>query len=451
MYTEIIQKLFMGRDSGKQLCIYNRRVEAVAKTFELRSQNFIHAALNDLRNHFQHIHLGPTGRILNARQMGRHFAALYRIISQNVDLFVLYKESQLHSPLLPLSRSFRDEFRKIILAGEAAALLLVTHPPEEAAQEIRRVSDRRLYGLMSLWASKDFREKTDIRDSVRDYLHHATVRVLTTGYDPEVNKICQSLNSHLEKHGGFEDSQWLRTVKSVVRDDKKKSLKQAFAVCIPIIVVIKFVERFLPGMLHAVGGVLDDLFGAIIPDVSQSMGDPDQPMEERFKKAWPILRGGLITLPLAFGLGWLSAYLYGTSQSVAIHILAGVLFALACCAGTLGTSAAAILKAYNAIGQLEKDKTNGHLVARLSTEEKMKLAFRESIMDVPFRVGHTLIGVPFQIALGIAAGAFGFFHSSIFIMVEGMAETLFGAAATFLNPYFSRFGRNQRLRQTKLQ
>jgi hypothetical protein len=79
------------------------------------------------------------------------------------------------------------------------------------------------------------------------------------------------------------------------------------------------------------GGVLDDLFGAVIPDVSQSMGDRELPFSERFKKAWPVLKGGLITLPLAFAMGWFSAKLYGMSASVVIHMLAGALFALACC------------------------------------------------------------------------------------------------------------------------
>ena len=58
-------------------------------------------------------------------------------------------------------------------------------------------------------------------------------------------------------------------------------------------------------------------------------------------------------------------------------------------------------------------------------------------MDVPFRVGHTLIGVPFQLALGAAAGAFGFFTHSAFVMVEGMAETLLGAATAYAYPKVS--------------
>jgi hypothetical protein len=450
MYIEIIQKLFSSKEGRKQRGIYNRKVEKVGmKKFSLRSQNFVHGALEQLRAHFKELRLSPGGRILNPKEIGNYFNALLRIVSNNVDLFVIYDENQLNGPHLPLSQSYKEEFRKIVARGEAAAVLLVKHPPEETALEIRKVSEKSLQGLMSLWTDEHFQKTSEIRENLRNYLQHATVRVLHTGYDPEVDKITESISQHLEKHGGFEDTHWIRVVKGVAQDVKKESLKQALGVCIPIVVVIKIVEHVLPNILHAVGGMLDDLFGAIIPDVSQSMGDKELPFSERFKKAWPVLKGGLITLPLAFAMGWFSAELYGMSTSVVIHMLAGALFALACCAGTLGTSIAAFSKSYTAIEKLQEDKKHAYLVSHLSDFEKIKLAFNESIMDVPFRVGHTVIGVPFQIALGIAAGAFGFFHSSIFIMVEGMAETLIGSVTAFAYSYFARFKRNSRLRHTK--
>jgi hypothetical protein len=449
MYIKIIQSLFSSKEGRKQRGIYTRKVEKVGmKKFLMRSQNFVHAALEQLRSHFYELRLSPGGRILNPKEIGDYFDALLRIVCNNVDLFVIYDESQLDGPHLPLSQSYKEEFRKIVARGEAAAVLLVKHPPEETALEIRRVSEKSLQGLMSLWTDDHFQQTSEIRENLKDYLQHATVKVLHTGYDPEVNKIAESINHHLEKHGGFEDTHWIRVVKGVAQDEKKESLKQALGVCIPIVVVIKIVEHVLPNILHAVGGVLDDLFGAIIPDVSQSMGDRELPFRERFKKAWPVLKGGLITLPLAFAMGWFSAKLYGMSASVVIHMLAGVLFALACCAGTLGTSIAAFRKAYIAVEKLKEDKKHAYLVSQLSGFEKIKLAFNESIMDVPFRMGHTVIGVPFQITLGIAAGAFGFFNSSLFIMVEGMAETLLGALTAFVYSYIASFKRNYRLRHT---
>jgi hypothetical protein len=449
MYIKIIQSLFSSKEGRKQRGIYTRKVEKVGmKKFLMRSQNFVHAALEQLRSHFYELRLSPGGRILNPKEIGDYFDALLRIVSNNVDLYVIYDKSQLDGPHLPLSQSYKNEFRKIVARGEAVAVLLVKHPPEETALEIRRVSEKSLQGLMSLWTDDHFQQTSEIRENLKDYLQHATVKVLHTGYDPEVNKIAESINHHLEKHGGFENTHWIRVVKGVAQDEKKESLKQALGVCIPIVVVIKIIEHVLPGILHAVGGVLDDLFGAIIPDVSQSMGDRELPFRERFKKAWPVLKGGLITLPLAFAMGWFSAKLYGMSASVVIHMLAGVLFALACCAGTLGTSIAAFRKAYIAVEKLKEDKKHAYLVSQLSGFEKIKLAFNESIMDVPFRMGHTVIGVPFQITLGIAAGAFGFFNSSLFIMVEGMAETLLGALTAFVYSYIASFKRNYRLRHT---
>jgi hypothetical protein len=450
MYIEIIQKLFVSREYRKQRGIYNRKVEKVGmKKFLLRSQNFVYAALEQLKAHFKELRLSPEGRILNPKEIGDFFTALLQIISNNVDLFVIYDETQLDGPHLPLSQSYKEEFRKIVTRGESAAVLLVKHPPEETALEIRKVSEKSLQGLMSLWTNRHFQQTSEIRNNLRNYLQHATVRVLHTGYDPEVEKITGSINLHLEKQGGFEDTHWIRVVKGVAQDEKKESLKKALEVCIPIVVIIKIVEHVLPSILHAVGGVLDDLFGAIIPDVSQSLGDRELPVNERLKKAWPVLKGGLITLPLAFAMGWFSAKLYGISVSVVIHMLAGFLFALACCLGTLGTSIAAFRKSYAAVEKLQEDKTHAYLVSRLSGFEKIKLAFNESIIDVPFRMGHTVIGVPFQIALGIAAGAFGFFNSSLFIMVEGMAETLIGSVTTFVYSYIMRSKRNSRLRHTK--
>jgi hypothetical protein len=450
MYIEIIQKLFISDSYGKQRCIYNRKVERVGhKKFGMRRQNFVHAALNDLKAHFQLVHLDAKGRILNPKQMGKYFNALFRIVSNNVDLFVIYDRSQLDSNHLPLSPSFKEVFGKIVDKGEAAAVLLVKHPPEETGREIHKITEKSLHGVMSLWADEKFQRTSDIRDGLKDYLHHATVRVISTGYDPEINAMIKGINEHLERHGGFEDTHWIRVVKGVSQDEKKESLKQALGVCVPIIVAIKIVEHVMPTILHAVGGMLDDLFGAIIPDVSQSIGDKELPRGERYKQAWPVLKGGLVTLPVAFALGWFSAKLHAMSDSVILHMLAGVIFAFACCAGTLGTSFGAIKKAYASIEKLQKDKKHGYLVADYGFFDKVKLAFKEAIMDVPFRVGHTVIGVPFQILLGMAAGAFGFFHNSIFIMVEGMAETLLGSAAAFAYPWIARLRRNSRLRRPR--
>lgn len=449
-YTEIIEKLFLQKQSGKSGSVYSRKLEKTAhKKFNIRGHDLVHAALRELRTNSKILRVNALGRIVNAAEIGSYFETLWRLMSKNVDVFVIFDEKQVDSPSLPLSGSYKAQFRKIILKNEAAAILLVKHPPEETSREIREVTKHCLHDLMSFWANEKFQQTADIRDNLKEYLEHATVRVFSTGDNPEVNKITAAVNEHLEMYGGFEDTHWLRVVKGITQDEKKESLKQALGVCVPIIVLIKILEKVVPGALHALGGALDDLFGAIIPDVSQSMGNKSLPFKQRLKNAWPVLKGGLVTLPLAFVLGGLSAILYNGSQSVFVHMAAGVMFALACCAGTLGTSFAAVRKAYRAVGQLEKDKKYGYLAANLTAFGRFKIAFKEAIMDVPFRVGHSVIGVPFQIGLGIAAGAFGFFNNSIFIMVEGMAETLLGAVTAFVYPASARRLRNLRLRRTE--
>ncbi|NIM16177.1 MAG: hypothetical protein GTO45_29585 [Candidatus Aminicenantes bacterium] len=62
MYIEIIRKLFVKDSDGRQRSIYNRKIEKVGdKKFGLRSQNFVHAALEQLRTHFKELRLSPKG------------------------------------------------------------------------------------------------------------------------------------------------------------------------------------------------------------------------------------------------------------------------------------------------------------------------------------------------------------------------------------------------------
>ena len=69
---------------------------------------------------------------------------------------------------------------------------------------------------------------------------------------------------------------------------------------------------------------------------------------------------------------------------------------------------------------------------------------------MPFRIGHTVIGVPSQVALGAAAaGAFGFFNSDYFVAAIGAAETLFGVATAFLYPKWADKQHLQRLKSVK--
>ena len=171
IYIEVIQRLFISNREGGAKSIYKHKVERAGKKhFELRGHNFVHAAIFEFKTHFRQVKLDSMGKIRNAEQIGKHFAVLYRVISDNVDLFALYNERQLDSPALPLSRSFKREFRKILSQNEAAAILLVKHPPEEISREIHNVTEQSLHGLMTLWSNERFQKTSDIRRGLKNYL-----------------------------------------------------------------------------------------------------------------------------------------------------------------------------------------------------------------------------------------------------------------------------------------
>jgi hypothetical protein len=273
-----------------------------------------------------------------------------------------------------------------------------------------------------------------VSPALKDYLDYATVRIITTAKDTTLNQLARGINTQLERAGGFEDRRWTALVKGVTQGDRHHALKEALTVCGPVVIGVKLLESLAPFLMHTIGGALDDLVGAILPDVSQSMGKRGESFASRLKEAWPVLKAGLASLPLAMGCGWLASTLYAGSTSVAVHALSGGLFALACSLGTLGTSIGAYRKASQAIERLRSDRSIGHEIERLGSWERVKVALQESIFDVPFRVGHTVIGVPLQLALGVAAGIGGFFHNGSFVMAEGMLETILGAATAFSYP-----------------
>ena len=454
-YSEVIQKLFLGkRNSPEQHVLYGHELARAAEALQIGPQELAEKALCELRSNGEHMRLDQFGRAANSGKVGRHFEAICGLIAGHVDLYIVHDEAQLKQGVLPLSASYREQFKAILDTAEVAVLIIAKTPPESAAIEIRKITDQRLHGLMGFWAEPDFQRSAEMSPALRDYLSHATVRVLCTGKQERANQLALALNQHLERAGGFEDSHWVRMVKGISQGEKQESLKDAFRVCIPVVALVKALEHFAPGALHVVGGVLDDLFGAIIPDASQSMGRKDLPYPERVKHAWPVLKSGLLSLPIAGALGWLSSAAYDAAHSgwaqhaagtiglsspaIPLHVAAGLLFAFACCAGTLGTSIAAYRKARRAIKSLETDKEYGRFVKHLTPLQKTWLAFKESILDIPFRVGHTVIGVPFQIGLGVAAGLGGFFHNGNFVTIEGVAETVLGAAAVFIYPYIAR-------------
>lgn len=442
-YEELFTKLFTHHEPGREHYVYDRELAELAKSLGLAADVLIKNALEELRATGPALILNQHGRILDPEALGKHFSSLYALASDKVDFYVLHHTQQLESPTIPLSLSFKAAAGEVIKAGEAITLMLVKNPPESAALEIRKFSEKHLHGIMSLWSDREFQKTAEISPGLGDYLRHATVRILSTGKNLNVGEILKGLNERLEEEGGFEDKAWLRVVKGISQKEKNESLKQVLLPCLGIVGCVKLAESFMPGALHAIGGALDDLFGAIIPSVSQSLGHKDLSWRARLKHAMPAIKGGMVGLGCAFLLGWGSGALYSATSSSLMHASAGFLFALACCAGTIGTSVSALRQSWKGIHDLGADARYGRFVERLSFAQKCKLAFQEAILDVPFRIGQNLIGIPIQIATGIASGPMGFFHNSIFIMIIGGIETVLGAATAYAAPHLSK-GRSAR-------
>jgi hypothetical protein len=274
--------------------------------------------------------LDSNGRVENAAEVGPAFVETWKFLSERVSIVIFPPDGSVQSSLSPSMNAAVSEITK---RGESAALILVHEPPEELSLAIRTITDERFKGLMTLWGEKRFTDKLPMEEHLRRYLHTATVDFVATGDQPEVLRAARVIDATFEKADGFEDRHWLRLIKGSSQNEKAESLREALTVCVPIVVAIKGLESFAPGAMHVVGGVLDDLFGAIVPDVSHSMGRRDLPWRERLKEALPVLKGGAVSLPAAMGLGWLSAHIYSPDSSLPLRMLAGGLFALACCGG----------------------------------------------------------------------------------------------------------------------
>ena len=447
-WREILFNLCFDGIDRRSCFSYFKEIDREArKNHQMAGSDFVAAGLAELACHGHLLRHDRHGQLINPAEVGSHFLALHKFLKRHVEIRILSTPQQLASPQLPLAKSFREKMAGVLSHGESLMLLMVKVPPEEAARQLQEFSNSRLRGLMFFWKDRQFLKQAPLPEALRDYLLQSTVRVLCTGTNAGANQQTLAINQQIEKIGGFEDSHWTRMVRSVALVQKQESLKHALGMCIPILALVKAVESFAPGALHAVGGVLDDLFGAIIPNVSQSMGSRDRPWRERFKNAWPVLREGLASLPIAAGLGWGASLVFGVAHHPVLLAGAGLMFAFACCGGTLGTSIGAVRQSWRALSEVEKDGELALFLGRLTAWKKLKLAVHESILDVPFRVGHTLLGVPLQMGLGMAAGIFGFFHNPLFVMVEGTLETVLGAVTAAVYPWVSKIHNRSILRR----
>ena len=430
----VLTKCLVAENGEKRRLVYDHELSRVETSRGDAPNTLLTKALSELTSAGSKIVSDARGGIANPREVGDAFAAVYTLVASKVDVSVALNRRHLTAREFPLSANTAASLAPIVNEGHAVIVMVAKEPPQSAAEELRRIADEKFGGLVSLWQKRELWDVAGVSPELRDYLNFATVRVITTAKDPLLSQLARGVNVRLEREGGFEDSQWIALVKAGSQGDRQHALKEALMVCGPVVIGVKALESFAPGLMHSVGGALDDLFGAILPDVSQSMGKKGLPFSERLKEAWPVLKSGLASLPVAMGCGWLAATLHADTSSIGMHAVSGALFALACSLGTLGTSIGAYNKASRALEKLRSDEAIGGHIEKLGTWGRMKLALQESIFDVPFRVGHTVIGVPLQFALGISAGVGGFFHNGLFVMAEGMLETVLGAGTAFGYP-----------------
>ncbi len=249
----------------------------------------------------------------------------------------------------------------------------------------------------------------------------------------------------MEEKNGFQKHQLERLMDYLVHSEKGESLKGALKICIPMVGAIKVLDHFFPGLTHVVGGALDDIFGAILPDASQSMGKGERlandgisrnflqramrdakSFAKRAAHAIPVAIAGMAFIPSAFLFGYLSKVLYAPDSSVGRKLIAGACFGLACGIGTVGTSIAATLREKKAIAKFHKENN-------LPKGNYLKKAIHDSIFRIPFRIGHTVWGLPLQIGMSAAAAATSatVFSHWLFVSGIGMMETILGMIFAF--------------------
>ena len=376
------------------------------------------------------LHVDARGNIFNPHSLGSEFGMVVEFLTSRVDIHFVVDRQQLALGNIPFSTSYGVPLAIALSASdsdEAITVLLVKTPPRVVREEIRRILDSNCGGV-SLWLDRRRHFQDVIGEPLQAWLDNAAIQITHTGSSHLASNITTQINEHLEVEQGFKRKHVARLVHEISANAHNESLIDVLKICAPVVVSIKVLEHVLPGALHIVGGVFDDLFGAIIPDVSQSISK-NGTLWQKVKQGSMVFLGGSIGLPFSFAFGYISVRTYATAQTAIERGMGGAFFALACCAGAVGTSVAAVAKAYKVIKNLEvKVGEDSGFFKRLWT------AFDEAILKVPFRVGHTLIGLPAQLVLGVAVGMLELFHSSIFVTVEGVLETVIGAAFAFLYP-----------------
>jgi len=430
-YREVILKLCSNLPERYN---YFEDLSEIAKKSGTTADQVVKLALSQLRAGT--LKLDSLGRVENAKEIGNEFSQVYEFLFKNVDMFFIFDKEQLSDRKFYLPQKYRDAIGEMVDEKDVAAVIIAKEMPERAKQEVRELCHD-LGG--TFWLNNGFLDKVKMSSHLRSYLKLGTVRVLCTkDRTTESNAIARSINEGMEEKHGFQDHCLSRLMDYLIQNEKSESLKDALKLGFVVGVVVKLIDLVAPKWLHVIAGVIDDIVFGILPDVFQSIVRGVGTKWEQLKKAGSVFFGGAVGLPASFLFGWVSTLLYHQGAPLAERMLAGFCFAIACGIGTVGTSIAAVIREFKAIKKFYAE--NG---LEGSTKIYLKKAFQDSILRVPFRIGHTIIGLPAQIAFGMAAGAFNFFHHWVFVSVEGMLETILGIAVAFsFSHYATRNHRN---------
>jgi len=384
--------------------------------------------------------LSSLGRLTNYKEVPKEFSLLYGFLFKKADLFFIFERGQLSDRELYLPKKYREAIGRMVDDGDVAMVVIAKDMPEKAKEEVREISDR-LGG--TFWLNNGLLDHVDMPHGLRHYLKHGPVRVLCKNGEGTVsNALARAINKGVEEKGGFQKHQLERLMDYLVHSEKGESLKGALKVCLPVLGAIKLLHHFAPGLMHVVGGALDDIFGAILPDASQSMKSGVRKEKDgnfvqrqvanardfasRASHAISVALTGMAFIPFAFVFGAISRALYRPGASIATKLAVGAFFGLACGIGTVGTSIAATVREMKAIKKFYHEHA-------LPKTNYLSRAFYDSVLRIPFRVGHTIWGLPLQIGVSAAVAAVSalLYAHWLFVSGVGMLETLLGMAFAF--------------------
>ncbi|MFA6214265.1 MAG: hypothetical protein WC717_03230 [Candidatus Micrarchaeia archaeon] len=369
------------------------------------------------------------GRARNTHELGRELAETIKFINGVADIFVLVDKRQLEDGKFPFSSAYKQQIGSMLDNGakEAVVVILVKTPPKAIRNEVLRATEKEFGGLTS-WLNDVGRHADKTSPQLQDYLAHSTIRILCTGSHPGLREMENRLNSKIEGQDGPERHHVARVVRSISEDQKVDALKKVGMICVSMLAAVGVLKLLIPSWINVVGGVLGDIIGAVMPNISQSF-KAFGTFRQNLRDIMPMVKGSIVGLGVSFVLGLCSTLIYSEAAPLLQRTWAGLLYGLACSSGAVFVSIAATRDAYREISRQAIAESR-----QLGIGKKLRMAFQEAQLNVPFRIGSNLVAIPLQIVLGGLSGAFGFFTSGLFIIAEGVMDPILGTLSAFAYP-----------------